>query len=81
MGSPVSSTIAEIFLLYFEDMHIKLLLETENIIFYTHYVDDILITDDTKKTCPDLINTQINQIYTNIKLNCTHKKQQIYKFP
>jgi len=35
MGSPISSTIAEIFLHYFEDIHIEHLLDTKNIIFYT----------------------------------------------
>ena len=41
VGSPISSTIAEIFLQYLEDIHIKKLLDTKNIIFYTRYVDDI----------------------------------------
>ena len=35
MGSPISSTIAEIFLHYFEDIHIEQLLDTKNTIFYT----------------------------------------------
>jgi hypothetical protein len=43
MGSPISSTIAEIFLQHLEDIHIKQLLDTKNIIFYIRYVDDILI--------------------------------------
>jgi hypothetical protein len=41
MGSPTSSTIAEIFLQYFEDIHIKQLMDTKNIVFYTRYVDNI----------------------------------------
>jgi hypothetical protein len=43
MGPPIWSTIAEIFLQYFEDIHIKQLLATKNIIFYVPCVDDILI--------------------------------------
>jgi len=39
---------------------------TQNIIFYTRYVDDILILYDTKRTNPNLINKYINQIHTNI---------------
>ena len=35
MGSPISSTIAEIFLQHLEDIHTKQLLETKNINFYT----------------------------------------------
>jgi hypothetical protein len=66
IGSPISSTITEIFLQYSEDIHIKQLLDTKNIIFYTRYVDDILNIHDTKRTHPDLINTYINQIHTDI---------------
>ena len=47
MGSPISSTIAEIFLDRLENIHIKQLLDTKKIIFYTRYVDDILIIFDT----------------------------------
>jgi hypothetical protein len=43
MGSPVSNTIAEIFLQYIGDTYLKQLLDTKNIILYTRYVDDILL--------------------------------------
>jgi len=56
MGSPISSTIAEIFLQYLENIHIKQLLNTKNIILYTRYVDDILIICDTTPTGTDQIN-------------------------
>ena len=75
-----SSTMAEIFLQNLEDMHIKQLLGAKNILFYTRYVDDILIIYDTKITHPDLINTHKNQIHTNIKLNPTHKNNGCISF-
>jgi len=56
MGSPISSTIAEIFLQYLENIHIKQLLNTKNIILYTRYVDDILIICNTTPTGTDQIN-------------------------
>jgi hypothetical protein len=40
---PILSTIAEIFLQYFQDKHIKHFLNTKNVTFYVHHVDDILI--------------------------------------
>jgi hypothetical protein len=40
MGSPISGTIAEIYLQHFEDTNIKHLLDTKNLAFYTRYVDD-----------------------------------------
>jgi hypothetical protein len=49
MGSPISSTIAEIFLQHRKNTHIKQLLDTKNIIFYTRYVDDILLIYDTER--------------------------------
>jgi hypothetical protein len=69
MGSPISSTIAEIFLQLPGYIRIKKFLDTKNIIFYTRYVDDILIICNTKRTHPNLINTYINQIHTDIKIS------------
>ena len=43
MGSPVSGTIAEIFIQHLEDSLIKHLLDSKTIEFYARYVDDILI--------------------------------------
>jgi len=73
MGSPISSTIAKIFLQHLEDIHIKQFLNTKKIIFYTRYVDNILIIYDTKRTNPNFINKYIIQIHTNKKLNPTHE--------
>ena len=63
MGSPISNTIAEIFIQHFENTHIKHILDYKNIIFYTRYVDDILIIYDTDKTNSDLITTHINRVH------------------
>ena len=54
-------------------LKIQQLLDTNSIIFYTRYVDDILIVYDTTRTHPDLINTYINQIHTDIQLNPTYE--------
>ena len=76
VGSTILSTTAEIFIQYFEDIHIKHLLDTKNILFYIPYVDDTLIIYDTKITHPDLINTHINQIHTNVKLIPTYENNR-----
>jgi len=80
LGSPVSSTIAELFLQHFEDIRLKQLLDTKNIIFYTRYVDDILIIQDTKRIHPDHINTYVNQIHTDIKLIPTYENNGCISF-
>ena len=77
MGSPISSTITEIFLQYLEDTHIKQLIDSKNIIFYTRYADNILIIYNTTRTTPDLINTFINQVHTAIQLNPTYENNCI----
>ena len=43
MGSPISGLIAEIFLQFYENLNIKHQLENKALIFYTRYVDGILI--------------------------------------
>jgi len=65
MGSPISSTIAEIVLQHLENVHIKQLLDTKNIILYTRYVDDILIIFDTTRIITDQVNKYINKINTH----------------
>jgi len=67
MRWPISSTTAEIFLKYLEDMHIQQHFDAKNIVFYTRHVDDIVIIYNTERTHPDLISTHINQIHTHIQ--------------
>ena len=43
IGSPISNTIAEIFLQNLKQLYLKQLLDANTIIVYTRYVDDILI--------------------------------------
>jgi len=65
MGFPVSNTIAKIFLQYTEDTYLKQLLDAKNIILFTRYVDDILLTYDTKCINSHTIHEYINQIHPN----------------
>ena len=52
----------------------------KNIIFYTRYVEDILIIYDTKRIHPDNINTYINQIHTDIELIPTYENNGCISF-
>jgi hypothetical protein len=65
--------IPELFLQHLENIHIKQLIDSKNIILYTHYIDDLLIIYDTTRTTPDFINTYINQVHTYIQLNPTYE--------
>jgi hypothetical protein len=71
MGSPISGIIAEIFLQHIENRHIKQLLDSKIITFYTIYVDDIFIIYDTNRTTTDEMQTYIDHIHKNIKLTPT----------
>jgi len=73
MRSPISVIIVEIFLQHFEDIHIKQLLDTKNMLLHTRHVDVIPIICDTIRTHPHAINTHINQIHDNMKLNPTYE--------
>jgi hypothetical protein len=75
MGSPISGKMAEIFLQHIENLHIKHLLDTKSILYYTRYVDDILIIYDTRHSNDNTIQKYINQLHKNIQLTPTHEEQ------
>jgi hypothetical protein len=49
MESPISGTMAEIFIQHYEKLYIKHLLEEQAIAYYARYVDDMLIVFDSSK--------------------------------
>jgi hypothetical protein len=73
MGSPVSGIIAKIFLQQLEKTHIKHLMDSKHLIFYTRYVDDILILYDSTLSSPTSIQHCMDTIHSNNKLNPTHE--------
>jgi hypothetical protein len=66
MGSPISNSTAEIFLQYLET-HLKHILELKQIVFYTRYVDDILMIYNTKYTTPETIHQHIDKTHPNLQ--------------
>jgi hypothetical protein len=80
MGSPISSTIAEIFLEHLETKYVKQLMDTKSIALYTQYEDDILIIYDTNKIQPELLHIHMNQIHNSTKLNPTQEDKQSINF-
>ena len=64
MGSPLSSTLAEIYVQYFEELTFKHWMETNEIIYYKRYVDDIVIIFNQYKTTEDTITKYMNNINT-----------------
>jgi hypothetical protein len=50
MDSPISSTIAEIYIQFLEELYIKQWLDSKQIMYYKRYMDDILIIYNQNKT-------------------------------
>jgi hypothetical protein len=57
MGSPISGTIAEIYIQLIEELYIKQWLDSKQILYYKRYVDDILIICNQNKTNKHDINS------------------------
>jgi hypothetical protein len=68
MGSPLSSTLTEIYLQCFEEMMIKHWIETGEITYYRGYIDDIIISDQNK-TDENTITNHINNIHKHLDFN------------
>ena len=75
MGSPISSTVAEIYLQYIEEMYIKQWLDSKEIVYYKRYIDDILIMYDKKRTSEQAILYQINTRRKSSVQNVHRRKQ------
>jgi hypothetical protein len=71
MGSLVSGIIAQIFLQHLENSHIKFLLYSKCIAFYSRHVDDIIIIYDATRTNPETIVQYANSMHSNLQLTPT----------
>ena len=60
MDSPISSTMAEVYLQYIEETYVKQWLDSKEIAYYKRYVDDIVIIHDQSKTNEHTILHEIN---------------------
>ena len=66
MGSPISSTIAEIRIQFLEELDIKQWLVSRQTLYYKRYVDDILIIYNQNKTNEQDILNHANNIDKHI---------------
>jgi retron-type reverse transcriptase len=80
MGSPISGIMAEIFLQHIENTQLKQILDKNNIIFYTTYVDDRLIIYVTNKITPEAISDHINCIHPALQFSPTHEQNNTINF-
>ena len=73
MGSPISSLVAEHFLLYFEQSRIKHNTEYESVLCHIRYFNDILVIYDHIKVTVTQIRNIANSIHNNLKFSLTQE--------
>ena len=73
MGSPISGTLAEIYLQLIEERYIKHWIEDQNIAYYKRYVDDIFIIFDTSRINEITINDVMNSIDEHLEFKITEE--------
>jgi hypothetical protein len=80
MGSPLSGTIAEVFLQHYEQLYVKHLPEKRAITFYTRYMDDILIIFDSSKTTTNEIQEQTKNIHKSLELKLNRESNNSIEY-
>jgi len=75
MGSPLSGTLAELYLQRIEKEYIKLWIDSEEIYYYKRYVDDTIILYNNNRIQEEQILQGINHTDKNLsfKLTTEHK--------
>jgi len=80
MGSPISGTRAEVFLQHLEHIYIRPLIQTKHILFYTWYIDDILIIYDIETTNHDYLTQYTNTVHANLQFTPTLESNSYINF-
>jgi len=80
MGSPISSTLAEIYLQYLQGIYVKHCLENKEITFYKRYVDDILIIYDQNGTDENTIYNMINNIDEQLEFKMSREENKTINY-
>jgi len=80
MGSPISSTMAEIYLKFLEETYIKRWLESKWIVYYKRNVDDILIIFDQNRTNEQIIMNHVNNIDWHLQFKISKEEDNITNY-
>jgi hypothetical protein len=80
MGSPFSRTMAEIYLQFLEEIYIKQLMESKEIIYYKRYIDNILIIFDQNKTGEKIVLNHMNNIDKHLELKVSEEENNTINY-
>ncbi len=71
MGSPIPSTIAEIYLKYLKETIVKHWMGTKEIIYYKRYVDPVIIIINQDVIKEEIVITHMNKIHKHVEFKMT----------
>jgi hypothetical protein len=80
MGSPISSTISEIYIQFLEELYVKQWLDSRQILYYKRYVDDILIIYDQNKTNEQDILNHANNIDKHLQFKLSTELNNLINY-
>jgi hypothetical protein len=80
MGSPISSTIAKIYIHFLEELYIKQWSDSRQILYYKRYVDDILIIYDQNKTNEQDILNNANNIDKHLQFKLSTEENNLINY-
>jgi len=80
LGSPISNTIAEIYLQFLEEIYIKQLLKIKELVYYIVYVDDILIVFNQNKTDGKTIMNPMNKIDKHLEFKLSEEENNTINY-
>jgi hypothetical protein len=80
MGTPISSTLAEIYVQYLEETYMKHCLENKKITYYKMYVDDIIIIFDKNKIDEDTIHNNINNTDEHLEFKLSNEEYETINY-
>jgi hypothetical protein len=81
LGSPISGTLAEIYLQYNkEETYVKHCLENKEITYYKIYVDDILKIFDQNKISENTIHSFMNSADEHLEFKISKEENRITNY-
>jgi hypothetical protein len=80
MGSPMSSTIAEICIQSLEELYVKQWLDSKQILYYKRYVNDILIIYNQNNTNEQDILNHANNIDRHLQFKLSTEENNLITY-
>jgi len=80
MGSPLSGTLAELYLQFLEKQYIKHWISSREVSYYKRYVDDILLIYNENRITKENILQEFNKVDSNLEFKMTTEDNKCISF-